>query len=275
MIGKTSGGTGPYNYEIIGPSNTSFITNDDSIIFTDLAPGIYTTNVISTEGCTITSEFYIQPQEPLNFLLFGTDCGLGNEGTITAIITSGVPPFTLNWFPSVSTDIYASGLTPGSYSLTIEDSNGCTDTQSIDIVCSAQYNEYRVFNICTDTMELSYGNKFGLIEQLNFGFQDVTSGDTSCILNSAEFIVSVTANSITVSGSVYTSSSLIDVPTDQELYGTVETLLEGISGIGEVVINYDGNKITINSDCTLNNSLTDIGVKIELIIIYDITCDDV
>ena len=38
---------------------------------------------------------------------------------------------------------------------------------------------------------------------------------------------------------------------------------------------YRDNQIIINSDCTLNNNLSDIGVKIEIIIIYDITCDDV
>jgi hypothetical protein len=38
---------------------------------------------------------------------------------------------------------------------------------------------------------------------------------------------------------------------------------------------FKNNQIIINSDCTLNNNLSDIGVKIELIIIYDITCDDV
>jgi hypothetical protein len=124
-------------------------------------------------------------------------------------------------------------------------------------------------------MELSYGNKFGLIEMLNYGFQDITTGDTTCVLNNAQFIASVTANTSTVSGSVYTSLSLIDVPTDEQLYGTIETLLESISGIGDVTVDYINNQIIINSDCTLNNNLSDIGVKIELIIIYDITCDDV
>lgn len=124
--------------------------------------------------------------------------GNGDEGTITAIITSGVPPFTLNWFPSVSDGIYATGLTPGNYSVTIIDGNGCTDNRNIEIICNTQYSDYRIFNICSDRMELSSGNKFGLIEMLNFGFQDITSGDTTCILNNAEFIVSVTANTVVV-----------------------------------------------------------------------------
>ena len=275
LIEKTSGGTEPYLYEINGPINSSSISVDSEYLFTNLPSGNYTASITSQENCTITSSFYVQNEPQLNFTLFGTDCGLGNEGTITVILTSGVPPFTVTWFPSVASGIYATGLTPGNYSVTITDDNGCTDTQQIEISCSALYTEYRIFRICNDTMELSYGNKFGLIEMLNYGFQDITTGDTTCVLNNAQFIASVTANSTTVSGSVYTSFSLIDAPTDVQLYTIVETLLESISGIGDVTIDYTNNQIIINSDCTLNNNLNDIGVKIELIIIYDITCDDV
>jgi hypothetical protein len=275
LIQKTTGGTSPFLYEISGPVNLSSLSVDDNFTFTNLPTGNYVANVTSQEGCVISSSFYIQEEPPLNFTLFGTDCGLGSEGTITVILTSGAPPFTINWFPSVSSGIYATGLTSGNYSVTITDSNGCTDTQEIEITCSALYTGYRTFNICSDNMELSYGNKFGLIEMLNYGFQDITTGDTTCVLNNAQFIASVTANTITTSGSVYTSYSLIDVPTDEQLYGTIETLLESISGIGDVTIDYTNNQIIINSDCTLNNNLSDIGVKIELIIIYDITCDDI
>jgi hypothetical protein len=275
IIQKTTGGTSLFSYEITGPVNLSSLSVDDTFTFTNLPSGNYSASVTSQEGCIITSSFYIQEEPPLNFTLFGTDCGLGNEGTITAIITSGVPPFTISWFPSVSSGIYATGLTSGNYSVTITDNNGCTDIQEIEISCSTLYTEYRTFRICIDTMELSYGNKFGLIEMLNYGFQDITTGDTTCVLNNAQFIASVTANTSTVSGSVYTSLSLIDVPTDEQLYGTIETLLESISGIGDVTVDYINNQIIINSDCTLNNNLSDIGVKIELIIIYDITCDDV
>jgi len=275
LIQKTSGGTSTFLYEISGPVNLSSLSVDDNFTFTNLPPGNYVANVTSQEGCVISSNFYIQEEPPLNFTLFGTDCGLGNEGTITVILTSGAPPFTIDWFPSVSSSIYATGLTSGNYSVTITDSNGCVDTQEIEVTCSALYTGYRTFNICSDNMELSYGNKFGLIEMLNYGFRDITSGDTTCVLNNAQFIASVTANTITTSGSVYTSFSLIDVPTDEQLYGAIETLLESISGIGDVTIDYTNNQIIINSDCTLNNNLSDIGVKIELTIIYDITCDDI
>jgi hypothetical protein len=275
LIQKTSGGTPTFSYDINGPVNLGTLSVDDNVVLTNLPSGNYTASVTSQEGCIITSSFFIQTEPPLNFTLFGTDCGLGNEGTITAIITSGIPPFTISWFPSVSSGIYATGLTSGNYSVTITDSNNCTDTQEFEVSCSALYSGYRTFRICSDIMELSYGNKFGLIEMLNYGFQDITTGDTTCILNNAQFIASVTANSTTVSGSVYTSFSLIDVPTDEQLYGTIKTLLESISGVGEVIIDYTNNQIIINSDCTLNNNLNDIGVKAELTIIYDITCDDV
>jgi hypothetical protein len=271
---KTSGGTSPYLYQLTGPQNLSILSLDNSVLFSGLQPGIYQVIITTNDGCVSTNEVFVPEQPPLNFTLFPTNCGFGNEGTITAIITSGTPPFTLNWFPSISNGIYATGLTAGDYSLEIIDGNGCSDIKNVEIECSTQYTSYNIFNICKNYMDYSYGNKFGLIEMLNFGFQDITSGDTTCVLNSAEFIVTVTANTIVTSTTVYTGINLIDVPNDDLLYNRVKQLLSGISGIGGVTIDYNSNSINIFSDCSLNNTLDDIGIKIELMIIYDITCND-
>lgn len=273
-IGKTSGGTPPYLYQITGQQNLSILSSNSGVTFNNLQSGLYTVTVSTNDGCSVSTQTYLQEQPPLNFTLFNTDCGLGNEGTITAIITSGAAPFTLNWFPSISNTIYATGLTSGDYSLEIIDSNGCSDIKTITISCIPQYSSFRIFKICEKTMDIKTSNKFGLIEMLNFGFQDLTLGNTTCVLDSTEFIVSVTANSIVTSSVIYNGISLIDVPSDSLVYNTVKDLLIGTIGIGGVDISYENNRITILTDCSLNNEIDDMNITVELLILYNITCND-
>ena len=68
---------------------------------------------------------------PGSLLCFGD-----GAGSVTAIVTNGIPPYTYSWsgpggFSSASDAI--SGLTAGMYHLTVSDANGCTVTDSTEI----------------------------------------------------------------------------------------------------------------------------------------------
>jgi hypothetical protein len=123
-----------------------------------------------------------------------------------------------------------------------------------------------VFNIESPT-------KFGLLQMLNEGFFDLTSGNTGCDLISATFTakVSVNPSGIIATENFFTSTSLVQVPTDNDYYDTIRTLLLGIPGVGNVIIDQLNNQITIETNRN-NTSLQGEEIVIELIIVYDIIC---
>lgn len=57
------------------------------------------------------------------------NCETGSPGTATAQATGGVPPYRYDW-SSGHTKSTATGLSPGAYTLTVTDANGCQATSS-------------------------------------------------------------------------------------------------------------------------------------------------
>jgi hypothetical protein len=123
-----------------------------------------------------------------------------------------------------------------------------------------------VFNITSQT-------KYGLLQMLNEGFKDLTSGNTSCSLVSATFSVNVSVNplGLTTSQTFFTSTSLVSAPSDNLYYDTVTQLLQTIPGIGVVTIDALNNQITIQTSAG-NTTLNGQEIVIDLVIVYDIMC---
>jgi len=71
-----------------------------------------------------------------------TDSDGSDNGAIDITVVGGIPPYAYSWTDSsgnvVSTEQNIAGLSPGDYSLTVTDSNGCTIsiTLSVDMVSS-------------------------------------------------------------------------------------------------------------------------------------------
>jgi hypothetical protein len=83
--------------------------------------------------------------------------------------------------------------------------------------------------------------------------------------------VSVNPSGIIATENFFTSTSLVQVPTDNDYYDTIRTLLLGIPGVGNVIIDQLNNQITIETNRN-NTSLQGQEIVIELIIVYDIIC---
>src|SRR5690606_1196226 len=61
-------------------------------------------------------------------------CHGGSDGSATASATGGTPPYTYLWNdPSGQSSATATGLSIGSYTVTVTDANGCTDIATITI----------------------------------------------------------------------------------------------------------------------------------------------
>jgi hypothetical protein len=273
-VEKTSGGTTPFDY--ILDDTVSFLdTAASAVTFNNVSSGSHNIKVIDATGCTQSFEVFVPTSSGLNYSLYKTSCGLGSGGTITTFISSGEPPFTFNWSSNVSgnpQDITVTGLTAGTYSVTVVDSNGCSLTRSTNVTCDSTYSSFQTYVMGTETFIIQPANKFGIIQMLNEGFFDLTSGNTGCHLITAEFVanVSITPSGLTLQNSFYTGTTLTDVPTDSLWFATIKNLVETIDGVSGVIIDQNNNQIKIetNKDSPLNGQ----EISVELIIVYDIMC---
>ena len=270
VVTKTTGGTAPYNY--ILSNGDSFLNRfENSVTFSNLESGVYSLSVSDSSGCTKTEQVTIAFQPSVSFSLQPTGCQNGTNGTITAFITGGAPPFNLTWSSNVGsqTGIYVTGLTAGTYNLLVTDSNGCSLSKSTVISCNSVFTTYDIYTMCENDLALQYGTKRGMIQMLNDGYEDLTSGNTNCILNNAIFTAQVEVTGTTYQTTFYTGYTLLDVSSDSLWYYTVETLLESIPNVLSVTIDSVTSQIIIQTTQELSNKQ----FKIELLIDYDISCE--
>ncbi|KJU83619.1 hypothetical protein MBAV_004186, partial [Candidatus Magnetobacterium bavaricum] len=123
-------------------------TTLSAVTFTNVSSGQHTVTITDATGCTQTTQVYVGESEPLDFTLYSTSCGEGSDGTLTALISSGTPPFTFNWSDNIQNEpqqIQVTGLTAGTYSLIITDSIGCSLERSAIIDCDTLYASYQTY----------------------------------------------------------------------------------------------------------------------------------
>ena len=127
VIAAAGGGTGTYTYNI-GAGNQASST------FTGLSAGNYTVSVTDVNGCLATSTVTVTQPTALTASVIDN----GN-GSATANASGGTSPYSYLWDANTGsqTTQTATGLTDGTYSVTITDANGCQTDTSILIVVSA------------------------------------------------------------------------------------------------------------------------------------------
>ncbi|WP_298247988.1 hypothetical protein [uncultured Christiangramia sp.] len=120
---SVSGGTADYAYLWSNNATTQDISG--------LTAGTYSVTVTDANGCTDTIE-NIQISEPDELvasvtLVTNATCNGDSDGAIDISLSGGTPDYTYLWSNSATTQ-NTSGLTAGTYSMTVTDANGCTDT---------------------------------------------------------------------------------------------------------------------------------------------------
>ena len=274
-VTRTTGGTEPFDFALDGV--TSFIdTNLTAVTFTNITSGQHLVTVTDATGCTQTATVFVTPSQQLDYSLYSTSCGGGSSGTITAFITSGTPPFTYQWSNNVTSNpqqIQVSGLTAGTYSVVITDASGCTLRRSTTISCATSYVSYESYVMGAELLQVQSPTKYGLLQMMNEGFADLTSGNTNCDLVTATFYAQVLVNPLgtSVSQPFFTATTLNVGPSDNLWYNTITTILLSINGVSGVTIDQLNNQITIQTS-TSNFSLNGQEIIIKLNIVYDIMC---
>ncbi len=124
---SASGGTAAYSYSWNNGATTASITG--------LIAGTYSVTVTDANGCTDSTSVTITEPTVLiaaTALDSNVSCNGGNDGGATASASGGTAAYSFTWSNGQNT-ASATGLTAGTFTVTVTDANGCTDTASITI----------------------------------------------------------------------------------------------------------------------------------------------
>ncbi|MEZ4968836.1 MAG: SprB repeat-containing protein [Flavobacteriaceae bacterium] len=123
-----TGGTAGYAYSWAPTGGTAATA-------TGLTAGTYTVTVTDANSCTATQSFTITEPTTLTATpsaQTNVSCNGGANGSATVAVTGGTPGYTYSGHP-LGTAATATGLTAGTYTVTVTDANSCTATQSFTI----------------------------------------------------------------------------------------------------------------------------------------------
>ncbi|MCF8257235.1 MAG: gliding motility-associated C-terminal domain-containing protein [Flavobacteriales bacterium] len=122
------GGVAPYSYLW----NPGAITTED---LAGISAGTYTVTVTDAVGCSIFGQFNVAQSPPIviNETHQNVSCSGAANGSINLTVSGGVGGFTYAWLPDGQTTEDLSGLSGGTYDVTVTDTDGCTQTASITI----------------------------------------------------------------------------------------------------------------------------------------------
>ena len=118
------GGTSPYVISWSNGSTTNSISN--------LTPGQYQVMVSDANNCVATAVVIVSEPSLLSVNVSGTNANGGNNGSATATVAGGTPPYSYLWNTQATTSTI-NNLAPAVYSVVVTDGNGCTASGNIVI----------------------------------------------------------------------------------------------------------------------------------------------
>ena len=99
-----------------------------------LAAGTHTVTVTDANSCTAVFSISLSEPDALaaTSIKENSSCYLANDGTVEVFVSGGTTPYTYSWTGGAATEAI-SGLSPGTYTVTIQDANVCQITRSYTI----------------------------------------------------------------------------------------------------------------------------------------------
>jgi hypothetical protein len=123
-----SGGTGAFTY------SWNTVPTQSTATAAAITAGGYSVTVTDNSGCVQTATAIINNTNAavVTTTHVNATCSTSSNGSALAMVSGGSHPFTYSWstVPSQSTAA-ASGLTPGSYTVVVTDSLGCTSAVAV------------------------------------------------------------------------------------------------------------------------------------------------
>ncbi|MFH1321907.1 MAG: PKD domain-containing protein [Bacteroidota bacterium] len=125
-----AGGSPPYTYQWDG--GTGFQT---TAVATGLCAGTFNVTISDANGCTANNSYIVNEPSAMVLTPSTVDANCGSsDGSASVTVSGGNSPYTYSWNSSpVQTTSNATGLPSGSYTVTVTDANGCTETAAANI----------------------------------------------------------------------------------------------------------------------------------------------
>lgn len=159
-----SGGTSPYTY--------LWSDNSTSQNLSAVGAGTYSVTVTDNNGCTQTTSATITEPAAIGLNTTASDalCNGATNGSAQLSVSGGTAPFTYLWSDN-STSQNLSSVGAGTYSVTVTDNNGCTQTTSVtitapstislntsatDVLCHGATNGAAQLNVSGGTSPFTY-----------------------------------------------------------------------------------------------------------------------
>ena len=271
-VNPSTATTNFYTYSLSNGSS-SFATTAQTYTFSGLTSGPYTVTVSNQNTCNQVSNVSVDGLTPINFVLYSTGCLNGSGGTMSAVIFDE-GPFDFTWSDNVNgqTGVYISGLTAGTYTLTLSGVNNCNTTQqgTVDCTPSVTTSTTTVLTGGTSVVGSSFLDYQMMLIQ---GFYDLTSGHDYCKLNSAVFKCVVELDGMTYSNQFYTTTSLDNYPNISGFSTALSYVLSTIPYLDTVYVDPVTNQVTIESAVVGGvEYYKDETVTVSTQITYNISC---
>ena len=260
-----TGGVPNYQYSIGG-------ANQAANNFTSLGAGNYVVVVTDANNCTITSAVAISsPNAPTinSTAVTNNNCFGGNAAAISVAANGGVSPLSYNLQAGNVTNTSGTytNLLAGSYTVTVTDAIGCTNTSTVNIVDPPQL----LWDASTSTDVLCFGENSGTISasttggtgQINYSLQpnniSNTTGSFTNLLASNYTVVASDANGCIITTTfsianppqlVWANTSAANIICNGANDGTISVAATG--GTGQINYNLQPTN-TVNSSGNFSN----------------------
>jgi hypothetical protein len=118
-----SGGTPPFSFDW----SNGYTGNPNSL----LEPGTYTVTITDAAGCVTILTTTVSQIDTFRITTSSTPAHSGNaDGQATVTMLNGTPPYNILW-SNGQTTATITGLSPGLYTVHVEDANGCEASDTI------------------------------------------------------------------------------------------------------------------------------------------------
>jgi gliding motility-associated-like protein len=270
-----SGGVSNYNFQWSNGATNQNISG--------LSAGTYTLTLTDANGCTFTNSSTVnQPTAVLsNATVNNVLCNAAAGGDITLTVNGGVPTYSFNWSNGATTQ-NISGLTSGSYNVTITDNNGCTSTNGATITQpTAIVNNTTVTNVLcnsaiTGAVNLAVNGGTGTY---TFNWSNGTTSQNLSGIPAGNYSVTITdtngctaSNAVTVTqpNALTNTNNVVNVLCNGRPTGSIST--NPVGGVPGYIYRWSNNRTTQNltgllagtyivtitdaNGCSLTNSIT-------------------
>lgn len=229
------GGTPPYFYTWSNGGTTAQIQN--------LAAGTYTVTVRDANNCTTvgtaTVGWFGNEGIWITEMIVNVTCFGANNGMATAMAMSGTPPYTYLWSTGATT-MKVTGLSPGNYTVTVTDANGCFGshlfniTQPTQLVATVGTTPAACTNNGTATVTPSGGTPpYSVIwnnGQTNLTITSLAPATYTVTVTDANLCSTVKQITVTGSNTSITVNGTVQAPAGCALGGTATVSISNGSG---------------------------------------------